>query len=266
MSFLNSSTRLPTLRLIERMKLLLINPNTSEFVTERAVTAARAVITKGTVVDGVTGTFGAPIINSEADLAIGAYSALELAAKHAHGYDAIGLAVSFDCGLEAVREILDVPVVGLAEASVRQALNHGGRFAVISFAKRTQPLYLKLMRKYTDPANIAMVECLPALPTRVLQDPNELRVRVEEIVAEVTRDSGCDSVVLLATAFAGLTADLSSDIPVIDCVTAMIGTLEECVSIPKVGEEYSSAVFPEQKTIQGVSAQLARHYENFPPN
>ena len=109
------------------MKLLLINPNTSPFVTERAVEASRSVATPGTMIDGVTGTFGAPIINCEADLAIGAYSTLELAAKYAHGYDAVGLAVSFDCGLAAVREILDVPVVGLAEASVKKALEIGDR-------------------------------------------------------------------------------------------------------------------------------------------
>ncbi len=246
------------------MKFLVINPNTSEFVTERAVTAARAATTGDAVIDGVTGTFGAPIINSEADLAIGAYSALELAAHHAHGYEAIGLAVSFDCGLQAIREIVDVPVVGLAEASVREALKLGGRFAVVSFAKRTQPLYLKLMRQYADPSRIAAVECLPALPASVLKDSNALKLQVAKIVADVTRNSKCDSVVLLATAFAGLTVDLELDVPVIDCVTAMVTTLEECLSTAAIGAEFTSTVFPEQKTIQGVSADLARRYEAFP--
>ena len=74
------------------MKILLINPNTSEFVTERAVATARGAASPDTTIHGVTGTFGAPIINSKADVAIGAYSALELAAKFAREYDAVGLA------------------------------------------------------------------------------------------------------------------------------------------------------------------------------
>ena len=247
------------------MKILLINPNTSEFVTARALQAARAVASPGTVIDAVTGTFGAPIINSEADLAIGAYSTLELAAQHARGYDAVGLAVSFDCGLQAIRELLDVPVVGLAEASVGQALKSGGRFAVVSFAPRTQPLYVKLMQNYCEPAQLAAVECLPALPAEVLKDPDQLKARMGEIVLDVTRQTQCDSIVLLATAFAGLAADLTNKIPLIDCVSAMVHTLEDCVSDGQVSEQFSSAVYPERKQIQGVSAELVNYYRNFPP-
>ncbi len=246
------------------MNFLLINPNTSEFVTERALCAARAAASQATEIDAVTGTFGAPIINSEADLAIGAYSALELAAKHAHDYDAVGLAVSFDCGLEAVRELLNIPVVGLAEASVRQATDLGGRFTVVSFAKRTEPLYLKLMKQYTDCSNLAAVKCLPALATEILKDSERLKSHVEEMITDVVQQTGCDSVILLATAFAGLADDLAVDIPVIDCVSAMIQVMEHCVLDPQAGKAYANSSFPEQKIVQGVSTELARCYERFP--
>lgn len=246
------------------MKLLLINPNTSSFVTERAVEACRSVASPGTVIEGVTGTFGAPIINCEADLAIGAYSTLELAAKYARGYDAVGLAVSFDCGLGAVREILDVPVVGLAEASVQKALEIGDRFAVVSFAKRTQPLYAKLMQQYAKSGQLAAVNCIRGLPSEILKDPVQLKLYAERAVAETVQQSDCDSVILLATAFAGLVAKLSVKKPVIDCATALVGVLEQCVSDPEFGDRFKNSVFPDRKSILGVSLELAGFYENFP--
>ena len=246
------------------MKLLLINPNTSSFVTERAVEVSRSVASPGTVIDGVTGTFGAPIINCEADLAIGAYSTLELAAKYARGYDAVGLAVSFDCGLGAVREILDVPVVGLAEASVQKALEIGDRFAVVSFAKRTQPLYTRLMQQYAKSGQLASVNCIRGLPSEVLKDSVQLKLYAERAVAETVQQSDCDSVILLATAFAGLVSKLAVKKPVIDCATALVGVLEQCVSDPAISDRFKSPVFPDRKSILGVSPELAGYYENFP--
>ena len=246
------------------MKLLLINPNTSPFVTERAVEASRSVASPGTVIDGVTGTFGAPIINCEADLAIGAYSTLELAAKYAHGYDAVGLAVSFDCGLGAVREILDVPVVGLAEASVQKALEIGDRFAVVSFAKRTQPLYTNLMQQYAKSGQLAAVNCIRGLPSEILKDPMQLKLHAERSVAETVQHSDCDSVILLATAFAGLVSELAVKKPVIDCAAALVSVLEQSVSDPAIGDQFKNTVFPGRKSVLGVSSELAGYYENFP--
>lgn len=246
------------------MKILLINPNTSEFVTERAVAAARAAASPDTAIDGVTGTVGAPIINSEADLAIGAYSALELAAKHAGGYDAVGLAVSFDCGLSAIREILDVPVVGLAEASIRRALSLGDRLALLSFGERTRPLYRDLALKYADERQLAGVSCIPGLPASDLKDAAKLRMRAEEAVGDAIQQTDCDTVVLLATAFAGMGSGLSVQTPVVDCVEALIEVLEECVSDPDFGKAFASAAFPERKRILGASAELENIYQNFP--
>ena len=246
------------------MKLLLINPNTSSFVTERAVEASRSVASPGTVIHGVTGTFGAPIINCEADLVIGAYSTLELAAKYARDYDAVGLAVSFDCGLGAVREILDVPVVGLAEASVQKALEIGDRFAVVSFAKRTQPLYTKLMQQYAKSDQLAVVNCIQGLPSEILKDPTQLKSHAERAVAETVQQSDCNSVILLATAFAGLVSKLVVKKPVIDCAAALVSVLEQCVSDPEFGNRFKNSVFPDRKSILGVSPELTGYYENFP--
>ena len=246
------------------MRVLLINPNTSDFVTERAVEAATAVASSQLRIKGVTGTFGAPIINSEADIAIGGYSALELAANHATGFDAVGLAVSFDCGLAAVREVLSVPVVGLAEASVHQALRIGERFAVVSFGERTQPLYEKILKNYAQDSQIGGVNCISSLPASVLKDPIELQQQATKAVADTIEKYDCDSVVLLATAFAGLATDLDFEKPVIDCVEALSMTLLECKTNDLHAQQYKSQVFPEQKVLQGVSEGLRTRYQRFP--
>ena len=65
------------------MRIILINSNTSEFVTVRAINAARTVVSESTVEEGgVNGEFCAPIINNQIDIVVGSRSVVELATKH----------------------------------------------------------------------------------------------------------------------------------------------------------------------------------------
>ena len=248
------------------MKILLINPNTSAFVTERAVDAARIIASKTTVVEGVTGEFGAPIINSETDIIVGSHSAVDLAAKHGNDFDAIVLAVSFDTGLSALREMLSIPVVGMAEASIRRALELGDRFALISFGKRTRPLYERLALRYAGAESLAGVQCIDALTPEQMQDQNFLKSRIAEEVNDVAHKFECDVVILLATAFAGLGGEVAANIPVVDGIAAAIEMVEAAAKNSALSRLLTDSAWPEQKTMLGVSAELAHLYQQFPLN
>ncbi|MDE0308666.1 MAG: aspartate/glutamate racemase family protein [Acidiferrobacterales bacterium] len=246
------------------MRILLINPNTSEFVTDRAVEAARKVAAADTVVKGVTGSFGAPIINSETDMVVGAHSAVDLAAVHAAGFDAVGLAVSFDTGLAALREMLTIPVAGLAESSIRLALEHSRRIALVSFGERTRPLYERLALRYMHRDNLAGVRCMEALSAAEMNDPDYLQERIELEVEKTTLVLDCDAVVLLATAFAGLSDSVTHKVPVIDCVAAMIRELESSNRNEKVRRMLTDEALPQHKLMHGVSEDLSGFYRNLP--
>ncbi|TXN10683.1 Asp/Glu racemase, partial [Methylobacterium sp. WL122] len=98
------------------MRILVINPNTTEAVTERVVEHVRRIAPSATIVPA-TGRFGARYIASRASAAIAAHAALDAYAAFGAECDAVYLACFGDPGLLALREIAPVPVVGMAEAA-----------------------------------------------------------------------------------------------------------------------------------------------------
>jgi Asp/Glu/hydantoin racemase len=117
------------------LKILLLNGNTDEAITSRLVTAARAMCAHD--ITGATTRFGARYIASRAAVAIAGHAVLDALAGHvgadnAAGYDAAIIACFGDPGLDAAREILPIPVLGMADASIRAALRMAPRVAVLT--------------------------------------------------------------------------------------------------------------------------------------
>src|SRR5512137_1045322 len=98
------------------MRILVVNANTSAIVTEKVAVEARASASPGTEIVAVTGTFGARVIGSRSEHAIGEHSTIALVACHGADCDAVVIAVSYDTGLRGARELLPIPVVGMTEA------------------------------------------------------------------------------------------------------------------------------------------------------
>jgi Asp/Glu/hydantoin racemase len=100
------------------MNILLINPNTSEHVTQRLLTQAKLVVGEQAIIHAYTAQTGPAIISSRSENAIALAEMLRLAATHQNGHDVVVLGVSIDTGLMALREMLNIPVVGMAEAAL----------------------------------------------------------------------------------------------------------------------------------------------------
>ena len=113
------------------MRILLINPNTTESVTTLVKRHVEAIAGDTATFVPVTGRFGARYISTRASAAIAGHAALDAYASHGAGCDAVYLACFGDPGLLALREIADVPVVGMAEASCIEA-SRRGRFAIVT--------------------------------------------------------------------------------------------------------------------------------------
>lgn len=114
-------------------RLLLVNPNTSVETTARMLEIARAAAPPGTLIEGATAPFGAPLITNEAELARAGEAVLALLAEAPEGLDGIILSAFGDPGLAEARARLSRPVTGIAEAGMAEAAcgEAGGRaFAV----------------------------------------------------------------------------------------------------------------------------------------
>ncbi len=137
------------------MRILVLNANTTAFVTETAAAEGRRVASPGTEIVPVTADFGAAIVATRTEHAIAEHAAVELAARHAAGCDAVVIAVSYDTGLKALREMLSIPVVGMTEAALLTACMLGGPIGLISFGARVAPIYRELIESYGLAGRIA---------------------------------------------------------------------------------------------------------------
>lgn len=200
------------------MRLLVLNPNTSSVVTAGFVKEARRIVPPEVHIEGVTGTFGARIVTTEAENLIAAHAALQLAAEHAGTVDGVILAISFDTGLRALSELLSVPVVGVTEAALEQA--GSGPFGVVCFGASSQPLYARLLAGYgRHPVAWEVVDFASS------EAYLDMRAQEAEVLAAVMRlaSQGAESVVLLGTVVAGMAARLTpqATIPITDAAAAV---------------------------------------------
>lgn len=245
------------------MKILVINPNTSAFVTRAVEKQARAVAAEGTEIEAVTGTKGSSIIGCRTEDAIGAVMAIELAAQHAADCDAVLLAVSFDSGLRPLRELLSIPVVGLSESAMLTACMLGGRFSLLTFGQRAVPLYEELVRAYGLETRYAGTIAIPPMTQSELKAPSTRIPQIAEEIEAATQRLGTEVVVLGGAVFAGLAEDIMAQVtvPVVDGIASGIVMAEMLVRLGHKKPTSGSYRLPEPKELQGLSPDLMALYK-----
>lgn len=210
------------------MRILLVNANTSDIVTEKVAAQARASASPGTEVVAVTGTFGGRVIGTRAEHALGEHSTVALVAEHAPGCDAVVIAVSYDTGLRAARELLQVPVVGMTEAGLLTACMLGGRIGVITFGRRVLPLYHELVAGYGLKDRIAGWRTLESAAAYQRGTHDALDAELVAAARDLVERDGAETVVLTGAVMAGVPARLQQHVPVplIDCIACAVRQAE----------------------------------------
>ena len=120
------------------MRILLINPNISESVSDLIRAEAQRSAAPGTELKVLTAPFGVAYIETRLEALIGAYAAAELAAEHGPQHDAVIIAAFGDPGLAGIRELLPMPVLGLTESGLATASRVGHRVSINAISQRNQ--------------------------------------------------------------------------------------------------------------------------------
>lgn len=127
---------------MERPTILVVNPNTSEEMTAAIERVARTT-TAGTQAHAVTirSQRGPHTIEGALDAALGVAGMLEVIAAYPEPFDAVVVACYGDPGVEAVRMLVRVPVIGIGAASFLQAACIAARFAIVTPSVGTPERY-----------------------------------------------------------------------------------------------------------------------------
>ena len=148
-----------------------------------------------------------------------------------NGYDAVCLYCFSDPAFDACREVLDVPVVGGAQASVLLAFELANSFSVLTTSKRRISQKKAFLRGICpDITRLASVRSVEIPPGASLNRDAVLAV-LEEHSRKCVEEDGADAVILGCLSFAAMGQALTGrlGVPVIDPAAAMLTEAEALV-------------------------------------
>lgn len=129
------------------MKICIINPNSSEDMTQVILRSAQG-FDPDLQVDCLPNPSAPAFIGSYEDMQQSVPGMVQIVKERQEEYDAFIVACHSDPGLDVLKEISGKPVVGICEASVKLATMLGHSFSVISTGQRPIPHKQALCRKY----------------------------------------------------------------------------------------------------------------------
>lgn len=231
------------------MKLLLINPNISDSVSDLIRLEAQRSASPGTEIEVLTAPFGVAYIETRFESMIGAYATAQLAAEHHERFDAVIVAAFGDPGLSALREILPIPVTGLTEAALASAHLLGNRISVIAISQRIQAWYREVITGYGFGSRLASIRALDRPLSSIGGIQEEHAQALKALADRAVDEDGADVIVLAGAPLAGLARTLRGQlpVPVVDGVSSAVRHAETLVALqPGLARRGSFAPPPEK--------------------
>ena len=201
-------------------KALVINPNTSQSMTREIEQTAQRVFQPSWSCAVATAPAGPESLESWTDYHLASVAILPLLDEVAE-VDGVVLACFGDPGLYVLKESCNIPVVGIAEASISLALLLGARFGILAGMRRAVELMDSMVRTYGLEARYAGTE---SLDMRVLdfEKDRAKTLGVLERTSWELRSNGAEVLLLGCAGLTGFVAELQArvEMPVIDPVEA----------------------------------------------
>ena len=240
------------------MRIKVINPNTTQSMTDTIAAAARAIANLGTEIIAVTSRSGAVSIEGHYDEAMSIVGLVD-AINEDPTADAYIIACFGDPGLLAAREITSAPVLGIAEAAMHAASFVATGFSVVTTLERTRVIAENLVRNYGMEHHCRRVRATD-IAVLELDNPNSnaRALITEECEAALVEDKS-GAIILGCAGMADLTKYLEDrlQVPVIDGVAAAIKFAEALVGLGLRTSKRGDLAFPLHKPYKGSLSNYA---------
>ena len=163
----------------------------------------------------------------------------------AEGLSAVIVGCFNDPGLDALRELTSIPVVGSGAAALHLAAQLGTRFTIVSPLDEAPGRGHERLRTLALAPKLASVRAVNMPVLDLARARDAVLDRLEEVGRAALRDDGADALVLgcMSMGFLGITDDLQKrlDVPVVNPVTAALKTAEALVAM---GLSHSKLAYP----------------------
>jgi allantoin racemase len=236
------------------MKLKIINPNTMEAMTRDINESARRVAGPDTEFVTVNPTKGPLSLEGWYDSCLATPEMLGEIIRAKEKYDAVIIACFGDPGLEAAREIVDVPVIGICEAALHVASMLAPRFSILTVIPRVINFNQNLVYKYGFERQLASIRTTDLPVEKFARD----RVAAQKALTRAGRlaidEDRAEALLLGCAGMAGLDEVMEQQlgVPVIDGVAAAVKLAEAIVGLGKKTSKINSYKYPEKKEFKGM--------------
>lgn len=209
---------------MSRLKLAIIAPVNTDQYNQRLLDAVKPVLPPDVDVDVHNLTAGHDCIQFRVDWLQNGYPVVQLARQlEQQGYDGIWLSDFDMCGVEAAREVIDIPIIGGFPAAAFTALALSQRLSIVTILQSTLAMQRAHMQEYgleDSFASIYAIDC----PVGELSNLELVVQKTLQAAMRAVQQDGAQAILLGCTGFVGVAAEvekllqemLQMYVPVID--------------------------------------------------
>lgn len=244
------------------MRLLVINPNISDDVTALIESEALRSAAPGTELVVRTAGHGVEYIETRFESLIAAGAVAEIIAEHtrpgADPVDGVVVAAFGDPGMPALKELANVPVIGITEAALCAAALQGHRFSIIAISDRIKPWYRDCVERFGLLGRLASIRSINETLNSIGSVQQDFKETLLALSRQAVAEDGADVVILAGAPLAGLARELEGEIPVpvVDGISAGIRMAEAVVGLQSGPHRAGAFAPPPPKDRKGLSENL----------
>ena len=235
------------------MRVLVVNPNTTTAMTESIAATARRAAAPGTEIVGLTAGLGVDGIDSAFESLLSAVAVMDRVTTYPDPFDAVVMAGFGEHGREGLMELLDVPVVDVAEASAHVAMMLGRSYTVVTTLARSIAAIEDRLSTAGLLARCSGVRATGMSTMDVERDPAAAVRAVVEQARRAVEEDRAEVVCLGCGGMAGLEEAVRDalGVPVVDGVAAGVTLAESLVRLGLSTSKVCTYAPPEPKPTVG---------------
>lgn len=206
------------------MRILIINPNTSEATNKRIRSIAESLIPLPNEFEVMSAPSGVSLIETIESSEETVPAVLETIGRRHCEFDAIIIAAFSDPGLFEAREITNCPVFGISESAMRVAASKAERFAIVTLGATLADAICRNAEAYGFADRLSSIQVLPWTVEKVSADPRTYHTAFAESCERLVEEDGVGAVIIGGGPLSGIADEVADrmTVPVLDSVRCAI--------------------------------------------
>lgn len=235
------------------MRILVVNPNTSDSMTTAIDRVARRQASPGTDIVTLHPQYGAEGIDSNFASLLSAVAVMDCVSTYPNRYDAVVMAGFGEHGREGVQEIASAPVFDIAECSAHVAQLVGRSYSVVTTLSRSIAAIEDRLVVAGLSSRCASVRATGLDTLEVEQDPQRAQQEMVAQARHAVEQDRAEVICLGCAGMAGLSELITAElnVPVVDGVAAGVAMAEAIVAMGLSTSRVCTYAAPGEKAVKG---------------